>query len=568
MRWSQAFIPTLRQDPAEAEAASHRLLVRGGYIRQLMSGSYSLLPLGYKVAAKVTAVIREEMNRIGGQEFLLPVVHPGEIWKRTGRWDDIEGILVKFRDRRGTDLLLAITHEEIFALLAGELSSYKQLPQLWYHFQTKFRDEPRPKAGLLRVREFTMKDSYSFDIDKTGLDRQFDNHHEAYTRIFRRTGLETIPVEASSGVMGGTESVEFMVPSAAGEDFVARCRSCGYGANVERATSVPSAVEDAPWDGPPERLATPDVRTIAALAAFGDFAAAERQIKTMAFMVGGRLTLVLVRGDHEVMEQKLFDGLGTADLRPAHPDEIREALGAFPGSLGAVGVTDLPVIADPALRGRRNMVTGANEDDWHLRGVDIDRDIAVQRWLDVRRVNAGEGCPNCGEPLEVVPAIEVGHIFKLGTKYSEAVGARVLDEEGRERPIVMGSYGIGIGRHLAAIVEEHHDEAGIVWPVAVAPYEAVVTQVGSDQPVVAAAEALYRDLQERGIDVILDDRDERPGVKFTDAELIGLPFRVTVGPRRLAEGLVEVVRRRDRQVEVVGVADAAAFVAAAVAAER
>jgi prolyl-tRNA synthetase len=568
VRWSQAFIPTLRQDPADAEAASHRLLVRGGFIRQLMAGSYSLLPLGQRVTTKLATIIRQEMDRIGGQEFLLPVVHPGEVWKRTGRWDDIEGILVKFKDRRGADLLLAITHEEIFALLAGELSSYRELPQLWYHLQTKFRDEPRPKAGLLRVREFTMKDSYSFDVDQEGLDRQFANHHAAYTRIFRRTGLETIPVQASSGVMGGTESVEFMVPSPAGEDSIAVCRDCGYAANVERATSVAAPVDDLPWEGPPERLPTPGVRTIADLAGYGGFAAPERQIKTMAYVVGGALTLVLLRGDHEVMEQKLIDGLGTSNVRPAHPDEIREALGALPGSLGAVGVATYPVIADPALRGRRNMVTGANEDDWHLRGVELDRDITVQRWLDVRRVNAGEGCPDCGRPLEVLLAIEVGHIFKLGTKYSEAVGARVLDEEGRERPIVMGSYGIGLGRHLAAVVEAHHDEAGIAWPVSVAPYEAVVTIVGSEPATVAAAEELYRELGERGIETLLDDRDERPGVKFTDAELIGIPYRVTVGPRRLAEGVVEVVRRRDRRVEAVPTGEAAAVVVTAVTAER
>ena len=568
MRWSQAFIPTLRQDPADAEAASHRLLVRGGFIRQLMSGSYSLLPLGMRVAAKVAGIIRAEMNAIGGQEFLLPVVHPGEVWKRTGRWDTVDEIMVKFRDRRGVELLLAITHEEIFALIAAELSSYRQLPQLWYHFQTKFRDEPRPKAGLLRVREFTMKDSYSFDIDQAGLDRQFDNHYAAYTRIFRRTGLEPIPVQASSGVMGGSESVEFMMPSEAGEDFIAVCRACGYAGNVERATAVPAPVEDAPWDGPPERLPTPGVRTIAALEAYGDFAAAGRQIKTMVYVIGGRLTLVLLRGDHEVMEQKLIDGLGTTDIRPGHPDEIHEALGAMPGSLGAVGVKALPIIADPSLQGRRNMVTGANEDDWHLRGVDVGRDIAVGRWLDVRRVNAGEGCPQCAAPLEVFKAIEVGHIFKLGTKYSDALGARVLDEEGQERAIVMGSYGIGLGRQMAAVVEAHHDEAGIVWPVSVAPFEAVVTPVAGDAVTTAAAEDIYRELLERGIETLIDDRDERPGVKFADAELIGIPYRVTVGPRRLAEGKVEVVRRRGRATEMAAPGEAAAIVAAAVTAER
>jgi len=368
--------------------------------------------------------------------------------------------------------------------------------------------------------------------------------------------------------MGGSESVEFMMPSEAGEDFIAVCRSCGYAGNLERATSVPAAVTDEAWEGPPERLPTPGVRTIVALEAHGEFAAAARQIKTMAFVVDGRLTLVLVRGDHEVMEQKLIDGLGTADIRPGQPDEIREALGAYPGSLGAVGVTHLPIIADPSLQGRRNMVTGANEDDWHLRGVSPERDIPVGRWLDVRRVNAGEGCPRCGVALEVFKAIEVGHIFKLGTKYSEAMGARVLDEEGRERPIIMGSYGIGVGRQMAAVVEAHHDEAGIVWPVPVAPYEAVVTPVGSDPATVAAAEAIYRELREQGIESLLDDRDERPGVKFADAELIGIPYRVTVGPRRLAEGKVEVVRRRGRESQVVAVAEAAGLVAAAVVAER
>jgi prolyl-tRNA synthetase len=569
VRWSQAFIPTLRQDPADAEAASHRLLVRGGFIRQLMAGSYSLLPLGKRVAAKIEAIIRQEMDAIGGQEFLLPVVHPGEVWKRTGRWDDVEGILVKFRDRRGTDLLLAMTHEEIFTLLATEMSSYRDLPQLWYHLQTKFRDEPRPKAGLLRVREFTMKDSYSFDLDQAGLDLQFERHRQAYTRIFSRSGLETIPVEASSGVMGGSESVEFMVPSPAGEDLIAQCRQCGYAANLERAVSAVVSREDAPWDGPPERLATPGVRTIADLAAFGDFAAADRQIKTMVYVVDGVLTLVLVRGDHEVMEQKLIDGLGTQNIRPGHPDEINEAMGAMPGSLGAVGVTAHPIVADPALRGRRNMVTGANEDDWHLRGVEVERDIPVGRWLDVRRVQAGEGCPRCGSPLEVLVAIEVGHIFKLGTRYSEALGARVLDEQGQERPIVMGSYGIGVGRQMAAVVEAHHDQAGIAWPVSVAPFEAVVTLVSrEDAASVAAAEAIYQGLRERGVDAILDDRDQRPGVKFTDAELIGIPYRVAVGPRGLADGVVEVVRRRGGEKTALAPDEAAAWVAAAVAAER
>jgi len=569
VRWSQAFIPTLRDDPADAEAVSHRLLVRGGFIRQLMAGSYSLLPLGKRVADKVEAIIRDEMDGIGGQEFLLPVVHPAEVWKRTGRWDDVEGILVKFQDRRGADLLLAITHEEIFALVATEMASYRDLPQMWYHIQTKFRDEPRPRSGLLRVREFTMKDSYSFDIDTAGLDVQFQNHFEAYTRIFAAFGLDTIAVQASSGVMGGTESVEFMVESDTGEDFVAACRACGYAANVERATSRIEAVEDESWEGGVERFPTPEIRTIAELAAAEDFAVADRQIKTLVYVVAGDLTLVLLRGDHEMVEQKLIDGLGTADLRPAHPDEIQEALGALPGSLGAVGITGLRIVADPALRGRSNMVTGANEDDWHVRGVDVARDITVGDWLDVRGVEDGEGCPECGEPLSLHRTIEVGHIFKLGTKYSEALGATVLDEDGRERPIVMGSYGIGVGRSAAAVVEVHHDDAGIVWPVAVAPYEAVVTVVKiADEASRSAAEEIYAGLLDAGIDTIIDDRDERPGVKFADAELIGIPYRIDVGPRGLAEGVIEVVRRRDGHVERMEPGEAAAFVAAAVTAAR
>ncbi len=558
LRWTQAFIPTLREDPANAEAPSHRLLVRGGFMRQLMAGSYSLLPLGMRVATKVSDIIREEMNRIGGQEFLLPVVHPGEVWKRTGRWHDVEGILAKFKDRRGSDLLLAMSHEEVFTLLATEMKSYRDLPQLWYHLQTKFRDEPRPKSGLLRVREFTMKDSYSFDIDQAGLDVQFANHFDAYRRIFSRFGLETIPVQASSGVMGGTESVEFTVPAAAGEDDIAVCPTGDYAANVERATSLLAEVADTEWEGEAEPFATPGIRTIDELADAFAFAAPEHQIKTLVYVVDGEVTLVLLRGDHELMEQKLADGLGTPDLRPAHPDEIRGALGADAGSLGAVGVDHLPVVADPALRDRRGMVTGANENDHHLRGVDVDRDVKVGRWIDIRKVKAGESCPVCGTPLDVLRVIEVGHIFKLGTRYSDALGATVLDEEGEERVIQMGSYGIGVGRNVAAIVESHHDDKGIVWPVAVAPFEVVVTAVKADDEVtMAAAEGLYEELAAAGVDVILDDRDERPGVKFNDAELVGFPYRVTVGPRGVAAGEVELVDRSSGATDTLPIVVAA-----------
>ena len=566
MRWSRAFIPTLRDDPADAEAASHKLLVRGGFIRRLMAGSYSLLPAGMRVATKVSNIIREEMNRIGGQEFLLPVVHPGDVWKRTGRWNDVEGILVKFKDRRDVDLLLAMTHEEVFTLLATELTSYKQLPAMWYHLQTKFRDEPRPKSGLLRVREFVMKDSYTFDIDPEGLDVQFANHYEAYRRIFNRLGLEALPVEASSGAMGGKESIEFMVASDVGEDFIFSCPNGDYSANVERAVSRLGSVVDEGWDGQPERFATPGVRTIADLEDGFDFAPAIRQIKSLVYVVDGALTLVLLRGDHELVEQKLVDGLGTQDVRPAHRDEIRDALGADPGSLGAVGVSGLRILADPALRGRVNMVTGANEDDWHVRGVDVARDIAVGEWVELRRVSAGEQCPQCDGVLTEHKAIEVGHIFKLGTRYSEALNATVTDENGEERVIWMGSYGIGVGRNVAAVVEVHHDDKGIIWPVSVAPWEVVITVVKvDDEDTMATAERLYADLGAAGVDVILDDRAERPGVKFNDTELVGIPYRITVGPRGLVEGRVELTDRRTGLTEEVPVDAVTAHVAGLIA---
>ena len=569
MRWSRAYIPTLRDDPADAEAANHRLLVRGGFVRRLMAGSWSLLPLGKRVVDKVEKIIREEMNRIGGQEMLLPVVHPGEVWKQTGRWDDVEGILVKFKDRRETDLLLAMTHEEIFTLLATELASYRQLPQLWYHLQTKFRDEPRPKGGLLRVREFTMKDSYSFDLSPAGLDVQFEAHRQAYAEIFRRLGMKAIPVHASSGTMGGKESVEFMVESPAGEDDIVVCPACGYAANTERATSGVAPIADDPWPDEPEPFATPGIRTIASLAGAFDFAQADRQIKTLAYVVGGELTLLLLRGDHELMEQKLVDALGTFDLRPAQDDEIVAGLGAHPGSLGAVGVSGLRVVADPALQGRSNMVTGANRDDQHLRGVDVSRDIPAPEWIDLRLVRPGDPCVQCGQPVEVKRSIEVGHIFKLGTKYAAALGATVTDEVGEDQTIWMGSYGIGVGRNVAAIVESHFDEKGIVWPVSVAPYEVVVTVVKMDDTAtVGAADEIYQGLRAGGIDAIIDDRDERPGVKFADAELIGIPYRVTVGPKGIAAGIAEVTHRVDGSTEVVPLAEVVPRVAERIAAER
>jgi prolyl-tRNA synthetase len=553
MRWSQLHIPTLREDPADADAASHRLLVRAGFIRQLMAGHYTLLPLGVRVRAKVMAVIREEMDAIGAQEFLLPTMHPAQIWERSGRLAIMGEEMFRLKDRKGAEVVLGMTHEEIFTTLAQELSSYRELPQFWYQIQTKFRDEPRPKSGLIRVREFTMKDSYSFDIDEAGLDKSFDAHRDAYERIFARLGIPAIAAEASNGTMGGSDSIEFMCPSSAGEDLVATCPSCHYAANLEKATSELAAIEDEAGPPAPERLDTPGVRTIEDLAErYG--LAGDRQIKTLVQVINGELTLVLLRGDHPLADQKLVDATGTPDIRPAQPDEIQAALGALPGSLGAVGVSTLPVIADLALRGRRNMATGANIDDVHLTGVEVDRDIAVGTWADLREVSAGEPCPRCGTPLELIQGIEVGHIFKLGRKFTTTLGASVLGPDGSAIIPIMGSYGIGVERAMAAIAEVHHDEAGLKWPVQVAPAQVNVIMVAArDDAVRAAAEAIYAALQTAGHDVMLDDRDERPGVKFKDAELIGIPFRVSVGSRDLAEGMVEVVSRESGERERVPV---------------
>ncbi len=552
MRWSQLHIPTLREDPADADAASHRLLLRAGFIRQLMAGHYSMLPLGMRVRAKIIDIIREEMNAIGGQEFLLPTMHPAEIWERSGRLAHID-VMFRLKDRKGADMVLGVTHEEIFTTLAAELASYRELPQFWYQFQTKFRDEARAKSGLLRVREFTMKDSYSFDLDEAGLDKSFDAHRGAYERIFARLGIPAIVAEASNGTMGGSDSLEFMCPSEAGEDLVASCPNCDYAANLERATSVLAPLKDQPGPAAPARLDTPGVRTIEDLAiSYG--LAADRQIKTLVQVMNGDLTLVLLRGDHQLQDQKLIDATGVTDIRPAQPDEIRAALGALPGSLGAVGVTDLPVIADFALRGRRDMATGANTDDVHLAGVDVERDIQVGTWADLREVTAGEPCPRCGAPLQFIRAIEIGHIFKLGRKFTSALGVTVLGPDGSAVVPIMGSYGIGVERAVAVIAEVHHDDAGLTWPVQVAPAEVTVIMVSpKDEAVRVAAESIYGELQAAGRDVLIDDRDERPGVKFRDAELIGIPVRISVGRRDLAEGLVEVVSRATGERERVPV---------------
>lgn len=557
------FVPTLRDDPAEADAPSHRLLLRAGYVRQLTAGHYSLLPLAVRVRSKIIGIVRQEMDAIGAQEMLLPALHPAEPWRRSGRWELMGQEMFRLQDRRGADLALGMTHEEIFATVARELNSYKQLPQQWYQFQTKFRDEPRPKGGLMRTREFTMKDAYSFDIDRAGLDVSFDAYHGAYTRIFARLGIPALPCDASSGTMGGAGSTEFMCPADVGEDLVAHSPACGYAANIERATSALPEPSDGPGLPAPERFDTPGVRTIDDLTAYG--APGDRQIKTLVYVLDGALTLVLLRGDHALNEQKLVDATGAAGIRAAEPAEIQDALGALPGSLGAVGVS-LPVIADEALRRRRDMFTGANIDDMHLRGVDVARDITVGTWADLREVAAGEPCPRCGEPLEIVRAIEIGHIFKLGDRYARALGVEVLDPDGKRVPVVMGSYGIGVERAMAAIVETHHDERGIVWPVAVAPFQvAVVIAQSDDADVAGAAELIYGALRDAGVDVVIDDRAERAGVKFRDVELTGIPYRVTVGRRGLAEGVAEVTARATGDTEKVPLDAAAAHVRALLA---
>jgi prolyl-tRNA synthetase len=546
MRWSNLFIPTLRDAPAEAEAISHQLLVRGGFIRQLQSGHYSMLPLGWKIHKKVSAIIREEMDAIGGQEFLLPAMHPADIWQKSGRWETMGEEMFRFVDRKGADQALGMTHEEVFASIGTEINSYRHLPQIWYQIQTKFRDEPRPKSGLLRVREFAMKDSYSFDIDDDGLDKSFNLHHGAYVAIFDRLGLDAFPVEASSGAMGGSASIEFMVESEAGEDDVARCSSCGYSANVERASAALPAIENREGLDAPESFPTPDIRTIAALTELGH--PAEHQIKTLVYLVDSQITLILLRGDHPFLEQKFIDITGATELRPATEEEIRSALGASPGSLGAVGVTDLPIYADFALKGRSGMATGANTDDVHYQGVDVERDIAVTEWVDVRGILEGESCVECGNPLTISRCIEAGHIFKLGRKYAEAMGATVLDAEGNSQTLTMGSYGIGVERAMSAVAETHHDENGLIWPISIAPYEVVVTLLKSDhEESVVEAERIYNELGSGGVDVLLDDRNERPGVKFADAELIGIPLRVTIGPRGLENGVAELNVRSDSQ---------------------
>jgi prolyl-tRNA synthetase len=538
-------------------------------VRQLGAGIYSFLPLAQRVAIKIMNILREEMNRIGGQEFFLPALNPREVWEESGRWDAMGDNMFRLKDRKGADMCLGMTHEEVITSIArNDLRSYKQLPQVWYQIQVKFRDEARPKSGVLRVRQFIMKDAYSFDIDQEGLDKSFEDQREAYIRIFDRCGLQYVIVEASSGAMGGSASNEFMVKTDAGEDMIATCSNCGYAANLEKALSrVPSIVDETGPDSP-EEFPTPGVRTIEDLTTFPGGAEAERQIKSLVYVATSngesRFALALLRGDHQLHETKLSDALKGAEVRPAQPQEITDLMGASAGSLGGVsarekvraGGKELIILADSALKNRRNMTTGANKDDHHLRGVDVQRDIKPDQWLDLRSVISGEGCPQCENgTLEVSKSLEIGHIFKLGTKYSDSMGARVLNADGKEVPIVMGSYGIGVERIMASAIELHHDSDGIIWPTAIAPFDCVVTITNMKQDELkTAGEQLYKELQHAGLDVLLDDRDERAGVKFKDADLIGIPYRITVG-KKAGDGIVELLDRRSKQSSDVNVSE-------------
>ncbi|AFL87079.1 prolyl-tRNA synthetase [Terriglobus roseus DSM 18391] len=581
-RWSKLFIPTLRDVPADAEVASHQILLRAGYIRQLGAGIYSYLPLATRAINKINRIVREEMDTIA-QEFFLPALNPREIWEESGRWTGMGDNMFRLKDRKGADLCLGMTHEEIMTSIArGELRSYKQLPQIWYQIQTKFRDEPRPKSGLLRVRQFTMKDSYSFDIDDAGLDESYNKHDAAYRRIFTRCGLEFVAVEADSGAMGGSQSQEFMVYTDAGEDWIASSPDGKYAANIEKATSTLAPVTDleASGDGTPELVHTPGQRTIDEV---GAFLGVEKhaQIKTMALIatwpadakgfVKTRAVVAFLRGDHQLNEAKLGSLVGGAELRPMVPEEIEATFNAPAGYLGPIGVAAAKpgedkgtlVVLDASLEGRKNLIAGANKEEYHLRNVTPGRDFAPTAIADIRNINEGEPDPIGGQPLRLGKAVEIGHIFKLGYKYSQSMGARVLDKNGKEVTPIMGSYGIGIERILTSAIEQSaakngkndRGEYSYALPPSIAPFEVVVTVTKqSDVTLAAAGEQIALDLEKAGFDVLLDDRNDSAGSKFKDADLIGVPYRVTIG-KGLAEGTLEVVDRLAGKTENIAVAD-------------
>jgi len=550
MRWSQTLVATLREAPADAEILSHKLLLRAGLIRKLAGGVYTFLPLGLRSLRKVEQIVREEMDRAGAIEVLMPALQPPEIWQQSGRYETMRDALYKARDSASREWVLSPTAEEVITLIAaGDINSYRQLPKNFYQISVKFRDEIRPRFGLMRAREFIMKDAYSFDTTDEAAQASYQKMYDAYTRIFARCGLKTFPVEADTGVIGGKFSHEFMVPAETGENEVVYCEACGYAANIEKATSGIPKTAAREIGAAPEKFATPGVVTIEALSKAPSNVPAIRQIKTLVYVADSKPVIILMRGDDQLNEAKLAGAIGTTTFRAATADEIFAALGAHPGSLGAVAVTvksrDIPIYGDERLRGANDMTTGANEDGFHLRNVSIERDIAVTQWRDLRTVTVGEPCAKCSKPLKIRRAIEVGHVFKLGTKYSEKMGALYLDEAGARKPCVMGCYGIGVTRTLQAVIEQCNDKDGIIWPLSVAPYQVCITPltVAPDSAGMKLAEKLYAELTAAGVEVILDDRDERPGVKFKDADLVGFPIRVSIGEKSLAKGEVEIKPR-------------------------
>ena len=548
MLWTKTLIPTLREAPSDAEIVSHKLLLRAGLIRKLAGGVYTFLPLGLRALRKVETIIREEMDRAGAVEVLMPALQPTEIWEQSGRAETASNVLFKVKDSSGRQWFLSPTAEEVITTLAaGEINSYRQLPKNFYQVSSKFRDEIRPRFGLMRAKEFIMKDAYSFDTTDEGSMVSYKKMYDAYKRIFDRCGVQNFPVEADTGVIGGSHSHEFMVPADTGENDVVFCEACGYAANIEKASSGIPKTATREVGAAVEKFATPGVVTIEALSKAPYSVAANRQIKTLVYIADSKPVLILIRGDDQLNETKFLARTGAVAARPATPEECFTTLGAKPGSLGAV--MNVPagvrVLADERIRGANDMTTGANDDGFHLKNVSIERDIKVSDWFDLRTVTAGEPCGKCGKSLKIRRAIEVGHVFKLGTKYSEKFSAYYLDEAGTRNLCVMGCYGIGVTRTLQAIIEQCNDKDGIVWPLSVAPYQVCITPlaVAAEHPCMVLAEKLYAELIGQGVDVILDDRDERPGVKFKDADLVGFPIRVSIGEKSLAKGEVEIKPR-------------------------
>lgn len=568
MRMSEIFAPTLREVPTEAEIASHKLMLRAALMRKTMAGVYTYLPLGWRSIRKVEQIVREEMDRQCGQELFMPALQNPEPWQRTGRYDDYGSEMFKFKDRGGREVCLGPTHEEnITTHVADEVRSYRQLPKLLYQIQTKFRDEIRPRYGVMRGREFIMKDLYSFDADQKGLDKSFERMYEAYCRAFTRMGLDFLIVEADSGAIGGKVSKEYMAIADIGEADIVVCEKCSYGANVERA-EITARPEACPCDCPPKsKVETPDVRTIEQLEKYLSVPA-DRMIKTLVYLADGEPVVALIRGDRELNELKLRNAVGAKEVALADEETILKVTGAPVGFAGPVGIRCAKVLADFEIPAVKCGVSGANEKDVHYKDLCYGRDFGPFELADLRNAVAGDMCPECSNPLIAKKGIEVGHLFKLGTKYSVPLGCTYLDDKGESHPMVMGCYGIGITRCVAAVIEQHSDEKGIIWPMSVAPYQCLVVVVNTtDERQSRAGEALYAQLKEAGVEVVLDDRDERPGVKFNDADLIGIPIRVTIGQKGLDKGCVELKMRRDSQAVLIPVEDAAKQIRAIVDAE-